>query len=82
MPQRAIAKAVATFEAQPDPVEALDFKTLKELEREYIMRVYEATKRNKIDTSRLLGITVKTLYNKLEEYGEHVRRAKNPPYGR
>lgn len=44
------------------------FKTIQEVEKDYILKMLSITK-SKREASRLLGITVKTLYNKLHEYG-------------
>ena len=42
--------------------------TLKDLEREYILRVVESTYGNKAEAARILGVDRTTLYRKLEEY--------------
>jgi DNA-binding NtrC family response regulator len=42
--------------------------TLKDLEREYILRVIESTYGNKAEAARILGVDRTTLYRKLEEY--------------
>ncbi len=44
-------------------------KTLKDLERDYILRVLEETGYNKKRASQILGIPLRTLYRKLEAYG-------------
>jgi DNA-binding NtrC family response regulator len=44
--------------------------SLYELERRYILKALEYFKGNKTQASMALGITIKTLYNKLHEYGE------------
>jgi DNA-binding NtrC family response regulator len=41
---------------------------LKEIERRYIEKTLWWTRGNKIEAAKLLGITRKTLYNKIEEY--------------
>ena len=46
------------------------FLTLAQLERMYILNALKVTKGNKTQASKILGITIKTLYNKLHEYGE------------
>ncbi len=43
--------------------------TLEELERNHIMATLENLGGNKTKTAKVLGITVKTLYNKLHSYG-------------
>lgn len=42
--------------------------TLRELEREYVIRVIENTKGNKSEAAKILGVDRTTLYRKLEEY--------------
>lgn len=50
------------------PVEFIPV-TLEELERTHIMSTLENLGGNKTKTAKVLGITVKTLYNKLHSYG-------------
>jgi two-component system response regulator HydG len=45
-------------------------RSLEEIEREAILTTLEATDGNKSETARRLGITRKTLHNKLKAYGE------------
>ena len=52
--------------ASDDPSELV---ALEEVERRYILRVMEAVGGNKTLGSQVLGITRKTLYRKLEQYG-------------
>jgi transcriptional regulator of acetoin/glycerol metabolism len=42
--------------------------TLRDLEREYIMRVMESVHGNKTEAAKTLGVDRTTLYRKLEEY--------------
>ncbi len=42
--------------------------TLAHMEKEYILRIYEQTDRNKLQTARLLGIGLNTLRRKLVSY--------------
>jgi two-component system response regulator HydG len=43
--------------------------TLDEVERRYILRVYQSVQQNKALAARVLGLDRKTLYRKLERYG-------------
>ena len=52
--------------AGDDPSELV---SLSEVERRYILRVVEAVGGNKTTAAQILGVTRKTLYRKLEEYG-------------
>jgi transcriptional regulator of acetoin/glycerol metabolism len=42
--------------------------TLRDLEKEYIMRVMESVHGNKTEAAKTLGVDRTTLYRKLEEY--------------
>jgi two-component system, NtrC family, response regulator AtoC len=52
--------------ATDDPSELVP---LSEVERRYVLRVLEAVGGNKTSAAQILGVTRKTLYRKLEEYG-------------
>ena len=52
------------MEPQPQTI-----KTLRELEREYILETLKRLDNNKAKTAAQLGITLRTLYNKLHDYG-------------
>jgi transcriptional regulator with PAS, ATPase and Fis domain len=49
--------------------------TLGELEKRYIIKALEYFEGNKTQAANALGITIKTLYNKLHEYGEFDKYA-------
>jgi DNA-binding NtrC family response regulator len=61
----------------PEPVpEQPRGKTLEDVEMEYILQVYAKNNQNKQATAAELGISLKTLYNKLHKYeDERQRRA-------
>ena len=46
-----------------------EFPQLKDIEKEYILKVLENTDWNKSKASKLLGLDRKTLYHKLKKYG-------------
>jgi len=45
------------------------FKTIKELEKEYILEILKSVNYNKKRASEILGIPLRTFYRKLEAYG-------------
>ncbi len=49
--------------------------TLGELERRYILKALQHFEGNKTQAAQALGITIKTLYNKLHEYGQFEKFA-------
>lgn len=49
--------------------------TVSELEKRWILKALEHFDGNKTQAAQALGITIKTLYNKLHEYGEFERFA-------
>ena len=51
---------------------------LYELEKRYILKALNYFDGNKTQAANALGITIKTLYNKLHEYGEFERYAAHP----
>jgi len=50
---------------------------LEEVERRYILRVLEATAGNRTLAAQVLGLDRKTLYRKLQRYGDAPERPKN-----
>ena len=54
-------------------------KTLAEIERNHIMEVLEATKGDRSEAARILGIGKLTLYRKLQEYGIAVNVSRKDP---
>jgi DNA-binding NtrC family response regulator len=50
-------------------------KTLHDIEMEHILRVYEKNNRNKQATADELGISLKTLYNKLNRWDQERKNA-------
>lgn len=49
------------------------FKTLSQVTRAYILVVLRATGGHKTNAARILGITPKTIYNKLKQWAEEDR---------
>lgn len=55
--------------AEPGKVITVRFKTLEEIEVEHIEKALSTFENNKSKAAQALGVTVKTLYNKLHYYG-------------
>jgi len=55
------------------PVMNGNTKTLSDVEMEYILQIYAKNNQNKQVTAAELGISLKTLYNKLHKYEEELR---------
>jgi two-component system, NtrC family, response regulator AtoC len=53
--------------------------TLDALQREQVLAAYEATGRNKEQAARRLGISRRTLYRLLEQYGLHKHQSDSRP---
>ena len=49
---------------------------LSQIERRYILRVMRAVGGNKARAARILGLDRKTLYRRLEHYGEEATAAR------
>jgi DNA-binding NtrC family response regulator len=52
--------------------------TVEAAERELIMQTLSATNQNKTRAAELLGISLKTLHNKLKEYETNRQHAAQP----
>jgi len=67
-----VAPAAAMAVAGPQETEAVQFRigtTVEEAEKGLILRTLEHTRNNKTRAAEILGISLKTLHNKLKEYG-------------
>jgi DNA-binding NtrC family response regulator len=84
--QRAVALAAGPL-IEPSDLDAPDprpkedsgvraGRTVREMERELIQRTLENTGGNRTQAARLLGISLRTLRNKLNEFGLQDRSAK------
>ncbi|RYZ77272.1 MAG: hypothetical protein EOP05_02335 [Proteobacteria bacterium] len=60
---------IAGFEAKPPEWDLPAGMTISEAERRLIMKTLEHTAQNRTQAARLLGISIRTLRNKLHEYG-------------
>ena len=56
--------------------------TLDDAKRFLILKTLEMTRNNKTRAADLLGISAKTLYNKLSEWGIPYSGESSPPVGR
>ena len=70
--RQAEAPAVLSMPTNFNP-QANGMKTLADVEMEYILAIYAQNNFNKQSTSNELGISLKTLYNKLHKYEEERR---------
>jgi DNA-binding NtrC family response regulator len=64
-----LTKALAP---KTEPVLNTDFLTLKEMEKAHIFSALELSGGNKTQAAKLLGVSLKTIYNKLNEYNKVV----------
>jgi DNA-binding NtrC family response regulator len=53
--------------------------TVEEAERLLILKTLESTNNNKTRAAEILGISLKTLHNKLKEYGSSAAEKEEPP---
>jgi DNA-binding NtrC family response regulator len=61
--------ALSTITASAAPAASADLVSLAELEKRHIFVALEKTQQNRTHAAKLLGISVRTLRNKLSEYG-------------
>jgi DNA-binding NtrC family response regulator len=64
LPDNVLKGVTPTPQAAPGSI-----RTIRELEREEILRALDETRQDKRKAAALLGISLKTLYNKLAKYG-------------
>src|SRR5205814_1057609 len=69
LPSTFTSPVVETQTVDGDSVQFRVGTTVEEAERGLIMRTLEHTKNNKTKAAEILGISLKTLHNKLKEYG-------------
>ena len=65
-------RAAPAAAAAPDDLDSVRFQigtTVEEAEKGLILRTLEHTHNNKTRAAEILGISLKTLHNKLKEYG-------------
>ena len=71
-PTSAVTGSTAEASAVPEDNDAVRFQigtTVEEAEKGLILRTLEHTRNNKTRAAEILGISLKTLHNKLKEYG-------------
>jgi DNA-binding NtrC family response regulator len=56
-------------------IDVTNFPTLQEVERQYLTMVLSKTSGNKPEAAKILGVSVKTVYNKLDEYKAQTKEA-------
>jgi DNA-binding NtrC family response regulator len=59
-------------------IDVTNLPTLQEVERQYLTLVLSKTAGNKPQAAKILGVTVKTVYNKLNEYKAQEAPATEP----
>ena len=73
-----ITPAEAPTDAAPSPAESGPVTTLADMEWTLVRRALAAHKGNKTAAARALGISLRTLYNKLEARAEGQRSKESP----
>jgi DNA-binding NtrC family response regulator len=69
--------AAAAIPSDPSAVTVRVGATVNEAERLLILRTLEATGQNKTRAAEILGVSLKTLHNKLKEYGREQQEVKS-----
>jgi DNA-binding NtrC family response regulator len=62
--------------AEPDAVRLPVGTTVSDAEKALIMVTLQHTKNNKTRAAEILGISLKTLFNKLKEYGQQEQQER------
>ncbi len=65
-----LPKAFAESSPRPSAPATVPLVTVEELERHHILAILEHTGGNKVEAARILGLNRRTLYRKMEKYGE------------
>jgi DNA-binding NtrC family response regulator len=76
-PPAAAAASASSAPAAP----AAEPGTLAEMEKRHILAALERTKQNRTHAARLLGISIRTLRNKLNEYGVKGKESESAAGG-
>jgi DNA-binding NtrC family response regulator len=63
-----VARGEGTDKQETVTLDVSSFPTMEELERQYLNLVLEKNGGNKVQTAKILGFSVKTIYNKLDGY--------------
>lgn len=64
---------------QSTVIDVTNLPTLADLERQYLNLVLSKTQGNKPQAAKILGVSVKTVYNKLDEYKAQDAPATTEP---
>jgi DNA-binding NtrC family response regulator len=59
-------------------IDVTNLPTLQELERQYLNLVLGKTSGSKAEAAKILGVSVKTVYNKLDAYKERATTTTEP----
>jgi two-component system response regulator AtoC len=67
--RRRKSTSLRDFNLRDGSTSSLPIAPLREVEKTFILRIYEKTNKNKMKTARILGIGLNTLRRKLKSYG-------------